>query len=124
MAFANRVSGTASELKTLKVRDGQPTPQSIRLLIEEWEPDTLVVGVPYNADGSDSPMSIRAKEFGKQLEEQHGLPIDFVDERLTSREAEEMLREERRAGRKKRRVRREEIDSLAARLIAERWLSD
>jgi putative Holliday junction resolvase len=116
------MSATATALKTLKVRDGQPTPEAIQRLIKEWEPDTLVVGVPYNADGSDSSMSVRAKKFGQLLGEQTGLMIDFVNEHRTSLEAAEILREQRSSGQKKRRVRREEIDSLAARLIGERWL--
>lgn len=122
VAYANCATGTATALKTLAARDGRPATQDIQSLIQEWQPDALVVGVPYNPDGSDSPMATRAKEFSSRLGEQHGLPIDLVDERLTSQEAAAMLREQRRTGQKKRKVRRGDIDSLAARLIAESWL--
>ena len=83
-----------------------------------------MVGVPYNLDGSESPMTARATDFGKRLGEEFGLPVDTVDERLTSEEAGMMLREQRRMGQKGRRVRRGDIDSLAAQLIAESWLRD
>lgn len=96
----------------------------VRELISEWRPDALVIGVPYNLDGSESSMTARAEEFGNRLGELYGLPIDKVDERLTSEEAAMMLREQRRTGDRRRRVRKGDIDSLAARLIAESWLRD
>jgi len=122
VAFANRASETATPLKTLSTRNGTPIAQEVRKLIREWQPDALVIGVPYNMDGSKSPMADRVIEFGKILGEQHGLPVDTVDERLTSAEAKLMLREQRRSGQRRRRVRREDVDSLAAQLIAESWL--
>ncbi len=124
MAFVNRATQTATALKTLTARDGRPLPEDIQSLIREWEPDTLVIGVPYNLDGSDSPTTTRAIDFGTRLGEEHGLPIETIDERLTSIEAGEMLREQRRLGTRRRKVRREDIDSLAAQLIAESWLRD
>jgi putative Holliday junction resolvase len=96
----------------------------VQILIDEWQPDTLVVGLPYNLDGSDSPMTLRATEFGSHLGAHHGLPVEWIDERLTSAEAATMLREQRRTGEKRRRIRGGEIDALAARLIAESWLRD
>lgn len=124
VAFANRITQTATALKTLPARDGQPAHDDVQTLINEWQPDTLVVGLPYNLDGSDSPMTVRATEFGTRLGAHHGLPIDWVDERLTSAEADTMLREQRRTGEKRRRIRSGDIDALAARLIAENWLRD
>jgi len=94
----------------------------VKILIGEWQPDTFVIGLPYNLDGSESPMTTRAREFGSRLETHYGLPIDWVDERLTSAEAGTMLREQRRTGDKRRRIRSGDIDALAARLIAESWL--
>jgi putative Holliday junction resolvase len=96
----------------------------VQTLIDEWQPDTLVIGLPYNLDGSDSPTTVRAREFGAQLSTLYGLPIDWVDERLTSAEAKTMLREQRRSGEKRRRIRSGDIDALTARLIAESWLRD
>jgi putative Holliday junction resolvase len=69
-------------------------------------------------------MTIRAREFGARLGDRYGLPIDWVDERLTSAEAGTMLREQRRTGEKRRRIQSGDIDALAARLIAESWLRD
>ena len=120
--MANRITGTAKALKTLPCSDPAALDRNLRTLIGDWEPDTIVIGVPYNMDGSESRMTTRAIEFATRLGEIHGLPIDQVDERLTSLEASMMLREQRRSGQRRKKVRREDIDSLAAQLIAESWL--
>jgi putative Holliday junction resolvase len=93
-------------------------------LVKEWEPGALVVGVPYNIDGSESRLSALAMAFGRRLGKQYGLPVDQVDERLTSMEARIILTEQRRSGRRRRKIRREDIDSLSAKLIAETWLRE
>ncbi len=122
MAFANRITATAITLKTLPARDTEAVQHEIAALIKEWQPDALVIGVPYNIDGTASRLTAMATNFGLRLGEQAGLPVDQVDERLTSMEARLMLAEQRRSGQRRRRVRREDIDSLAAKLIAETWL--
>ena len=122
VAMANRMTGSAKALNTLATRDPDMLDRNLRALIDDWEPDTIVIGVPYNMDGSESAMTVRALEFATRLGEIHGLPIDQVDERLTSSEARMMLREQRRTGQRRKKVRREDIDSLAAQLIAESWL--
>lgn len=94
----------------------------MRKLFAEWEPDAIVIGVPYNMDGSESPMTAGAIGFAHRLTEQFALPVDQVDERLTSAEAGAMLREQRQSGQRRRKVRRQDIDSLAAQLIADSWL--
>jgi len=124
VAFANRATDTATQLKTLSARNGVPLERDVQKLIREWQPDTLAIGVPYNMDGSESPVAVRAIEFGRILGERNGLTVDTVDERLTSAEANMMLREQRASGERRRRVSREDVDSLAARLIAESWLRD
>ena len=94
----------------------------IAALIGEWEPGALVIGVPYNIDGTESRLTTLAVAFGRRLGEQYGLPVDQVDERLTSMEARIILTEQRRSGQRRRKIRREDIDSLSAKLIAETWL--
>ncbi len=124
MAFANRVTGSTTALKTLPTRDAEAVIHDIASLIKEWEPDALVIGVPYNIDGSESRLTTLAVDFGFRLGERFGLPVDRVDERLTSMEARMMLTEQRRSGRRRRKIRREDIDSLSAKLIADTWLRE
>lgn len=122
VAFANRTTGTATALTTLSNRDPGVRERALRALVREWEPDTLVIGVPYNADGSESPLASAAVSFANRLAEEYALRVDRVDERLTSAEAGALLREQRQGGMRRRKVRKQDIDSMAAKLIAESWL--
>ena len=124
VAFANTETYLATPLTTLKARQGEPIWYELDALISEWQPRILVTGVPYNMDGSESPLTERAKAFAEQIGSRYTLPIELVDERLTSVEAKSLLRQQRQAGERKRRVRRQDIDSHAARLIAESWLRE
>lgn len=122
VAFANRRSGTSSALTTLTNREGDALDRELRTLFDAWEPDTIVIGVPYNMDGSESSMTEAAIGFANRLAEKFALPVDRVDERLTSAEAGTVLREQRRSGQRRRKVRKQDIDSMAAELIADSWL--
>ena len=93
-------------------------------LIECWRPDVLVLGVPYNMDGSESELTRRALGFGRKLQGRFGIPVETVDERLSSMEAEDLLRARRASGQLRRKVRREDVDATAAVVILERWLAE
>ena len=122
MAFANNETYLATPLTTLQARRGEPIWHELDALITEWQPCILIIGVPYNMDGSESPLTERAKAFAEKIGSRYALPFELVDERLTSVEAKSLLRQQRLAGERRRRIRREDIDSHAARLIAESWL--
>lgn len=65
----------------------------IAALIDEWKPLGLVVGLPVALDGTPHAMTARCTRFANQLRGRFGLPVDYADERLSSLEAEERLRE-------------------------------
>lgn len=121
VAVGQTLTGSATPLTTLAARDGVPDWNAIGALLEDWRPGALVVGVPYNMDGSEQPLTLRARRFARQLEGRFALAVHLIDERLTSVEAEEALRTQRRTGRRHR-IRREEIDARAAQIIVEDWL--
>ncbi len=116
-------AGLTRGLTTLQPVDGQPDWRGIQRLADEWRPDLLVVGVPYNADGTSSAMTAAARQFAAALAERTGLPVEEVDERFSSLEAGDRLRAQRASGLRRRRLSREDIDREAARLLARQWLS-
>lgn len=61
--------------------------------MKEWEPDLLLVGLPLNMDGTESPMSARAQKFARQLHGRFNVAVEMVDERLTSFAAKQQRRE-------------------------------
>ena len=118
VAVGQSVTGSARALVTLNSKTGQPDWQAIASLIQEWQPDALVVGLPMHMDGQHHEITEAAQRFGNRLRGRYNLPVVMVDERLTSHEAEQQFREEH-----GRRPRPEEIDSLAAQIIVQDWLS-
>ena len=123
VAVGQTITGTASPLTILKAKDGIPDWHEIETMIKRWKPDALIIGLPLNMDGSESEISIRAKKFSNRLNGRFNLPCHTIDERLTSREARDISRAN--AEHEGRRYNnREEIDSLAAQLILESWLSE
>ncbi|MGB9331900.1 MAG: Holliday junction resolvase RuvX [Steroidobacteraceae bacterium] len=86
-------------------------------------PARLIVGAPYNEDGSDGTMTVNARAFAAELERRFALPVHLVDERFSSLEATAALKDRRASGARKRRVQRADIDSAAATVILGRWFA-
>lgn len=121
VAVGNTLTGLATPQSVVAARDGVPNWDAITRSIQEWKPARLVVGMPRKLDGSDSAMQETIERFIRQLEGRYHLPVDVVSEQLSSREAEQRLKFARQAGRKTK-VRKEEIDQLAAAIILESWM--
>lgn len=120
VAVGQSVTGSATPLPEIKARDGQPDWHTVARLIEEWQPDAFVVGVPINMDGSEFELTQRARKFGQRLHGRFGKPWFEMDERLTSFEAREQNREQRgQGGGNKSGL----VDSLAASLILQSWFT-
>ena len=98
-----------------------PDWSALQKIIDDLRPTRVAVGEPYNADGSESPLTGVARRFAAELKQRSALPVDMVDERWSSQDAEERLRDERASGERKRRVTKEAIDAAAAAVILERW---
>jgi putative Holliday junction resolvase len=122
VAVGNTLTGTAEALATVAAQDGRPDWPALDRLIADWRPAAIVAGVPYNARGGETRLATAALRFADELGDRYGIEVYRVDERLTSREAEDSFRELRRSGAKAKRVRRGEIDREAARLLLLQWL--
>lgn len=77
----------------VRARDGKPDWSQIEKLVREWQPDVFVVGLPLNMDGTDSPMSERARKFSRQIKERFRKDVVLIDERLTSFAAKQARRD-------------------------------
>jgi putative Holliday junction resolvase len=122
VAVGQTTTGSATAVGTLPSRSGKPDWTAVSACVSEWAPTRLLVGLPYNMDGSDTTTTAACRRFGEELSRRCHLPVEFVDERLTSNAAYDELRDARRSGVRARRIRREDIDANAARLILESWL--
>lgn len=117
VAVGQELTATASPLSTLTARGRQPDWAALDRLIQEWQPEVLVVGVPWHADGTPNAVTKAALAFAEALGRRYRLAVETIDERLSSQEAQERL-----AAGGRPRQRKEAVDALAAALILESWL--
>ena len=87
VATGNALTRSATPLTTIAA-EGDARFAAIGKLIAEWQPDALVVGVPYHPDGAPHDNTRRALRFARQLHGRFRLPVHEVDERWSSTEAE------------------------------------
>lgn len=86
VASGNRLLGQASPQATIRA-EGDARFAEIAKRIREWQPDALVIGVPFHPDGAAHENTERARKFGRQLRGRFGLPVFEVDERYSTTEA-------------------------------------
>ena len=120
VAVGESMIGLAHPLAEISSEESEPRFATIALVVDEWKPQHLVVGLPLAADGTEHELTRRAKRFARQLEGRFSLPVSLVDERYSSVEAEAGLRQTgaRRALREKR------VDSAAAQVILQQYFHD
>jgi putative Holliday junction resolvase len=122
VAVGQSITQTASPLAIIPARDGIPDWNAIERLIKEWEPGAFVIGMPFNMDGSENKMTIRAQKFLQRLSGRFNIPCYSIDERLSSREAKDIRKNMADANGKSYKE-RDAIDSIAAQLILENWFA-
>ena len=122
VASGNTLSRVAQALCTLECKQQIPW-AAIDKLIRDYLPGQLVVGLPYNDDGTPTGITPNVQAFAAELAERSKLPVALVDERHSSKEAERELAYLRRSGVKTRRVTHADVDMTAAKVVLERWFS-
>lgn len=123
VAVGQEITAAGRPLKILPNRNRRPDWDAIARLIDQWRPHLLVVGLPYHLDGSESEQTRRAARFGRQLQGRTGLPVETMDERLSSEAAQAAFADLRRAGVRKRHG-QTSLDDIAAALILEHWMRE
>ncbi|AVR01236.1 Holliday junction resolvase RuvX [Pluralibacter gergoviae] len=86
-AVGQRITGTARPLAALKANDGNPDWTLIERLLREWQPEAVIVGLPLNMDGTEQPLTARARKFANKIHGRFGVKIILHDERLSTVEA-------------------------------------
>lgn len=86
VATGNRLLRTAQPRGTIRA-EGEARWAPIAAQVNEWQPDAIVIGVPFHPDGAPHENTGRARKFGRQLKGRFGLPVFEVDERYSTTEA-------------------------------------
>ena len=120
VAVGNTVIGIAHPLQTIDTESNDERFHTIGTLIAEWQPAKLVVGLPSHMDGTEHELSRLCRKFANRLHGRFNLPVALVDERLSSAEASQSLKEAGIGGRKQKPM----LDQVAAQLILQSYLDN
>ena len=112
VAVGQTLTNTATPLDTIQVSNGAIAWDRITEILEQWQPQALVVGDPVNTDGSPQAVTKQCNRFVRELKSRFELPVYRMDERLSTFEAKSRLKATR------------NLDAVAAQAILETWLSD
>ncbi len=118
VAIGNNISKSAQALITIESASSNQKFEAIQKIMDEWKPVSIVVGVPFNVDGSEHKVTNLCKKFAKQLEQKYALPIHLIDERYTSIEASYEIQDKKIDLKKKKLL----IDQIAAKIILQSYL--
>jgi putative Holliday junction resolvase len=119
VAVGNTLIRFAQPLVTIAGDSDTTTLAAIAALVNEWQPQQLVVGLPLHADGTPHAMTAKARDFAHELGKRFGLPVALVDERWTTQSAQDQLNRER-GGRDGRAHR----DEMAAQVILQAYFDE
>ena len=112
---AERVATPVCVLPSQEVRSGA---KSFRRLLEDWEPELILCGLPYTMAGEEGPQAEFIRQFAADVAKASDLPLEFTDERLSSSQAKRSLREK---GLSEKEM-RGKVDMIAASLFLQAWL--
>ena len=112
---AGRIATPICVLPTSEVEQNAP---SFRRLLEDWEPEMILSGIPYTLAGEEGPQAESIRAVAGAIAKRAGLPLEFTDERLSSSEAKRSLREK---GFSEKEM-RGKVDMIAASLFLQSWL--
>jgi putative holliday junction resolvase len=121
IACGDTLTRQAAPRPAALVHGSGPDWDAIAREVRALTPAVLVVGAPYNADGSEGTLLAAARRFAGELGHRFALPVRLVDERFSSLEANEALKTRRASGERRRRLERADLDSAAAAVILGRW---
>ncbi len=110
VAIGNTLTRHARPLEVLRPVTREQRFKAIEALLEQWEPNRVVVGLPLTTEGGEQYASLRCRRFANQLHGRYGVAVELVDERGTSVEAQAILGNNA------------DDDAVAAALILQRYL--
>ena len=119
LAVADDAGGVARPLATIARKNRREDMRRLREIVREQGVKTIVVGQPLRLDGTRGEMAAETERFAERLRKQIGVPVELVDERLTSWEAEQLLSKKK--GKKKKHG-GYEVDAVAAAVILRDYL--
>ena len=114
VAVGQTETNTSSPLQIILNKNNMVNWNEINILLDEWKPDLILVGKPLNMDGTDSEIMKKVEKFYQKLKSMYEAKYEYVDERLTTFEAREILKD----------TNQENVDANAAKIFIDNWFEN
>ena len=118
IAVSDPAERVATPVCVLPAQEVDAGARSFRTVLEDWEPELLLAGLPATLSGEEGPQAARVRAFAQRISDSSGIPLEFADERLSSVEAKRSLRE---TGMSEKSM-RGKVDMIAASIFLQAWL--
>ena len=118
IAISDPDERVASPVAVLPATEVRSCAKSFQRILEDWEPELLLCGLPMTLSGEEGPQAQRVRAFAEEVAASTGLPLEFVDERLSSSQAKRSLREKGLSEK----AMRGKVDMIASSLFLQSWL--
>lgn len=119
LAIGQTLTQTARPLSVIQNNKG--VFDDLETVIKEWRITQLIIGLPLDMDGEEQEITRQTRNFASKIQHRYQLPVTFIDERLTSFEAERQFQQQRQNNQAKAKD-KQSIDALAAQIILQSWL--
>ena len=114
VAVGQTETNTSSPLQVIQNKDNKINWNEISIVLDEWKPDLILIGKPLNMDGTDSEIMKKVDKFFQKLKSTYEAEYQYVDERLTTFEAREILKENE----------KDFVDANAAKILIDSWFEN
>ena len=122
VAIAQCITKTATPLNVLKIKNENPNWEQLDQIVNDYKPDLAIIGHPGKANKQTSLLADKIEKFGSAIEKHYTMPTILFDESYSTAMARQELRDLRRDGVLSRKIKRGQLDSMAAKIILEQWL--
>ncbi len=114
VAVGQTETNTSSPLHVIQNKDNKINWNEISIVLDEWKPDLILIGKPLNMDGTDSEIMKKVDKFFQKLKSTYEAEYQYIDERLTTFEAREILKENE----------KDFVDANAAKILIDSWFEN
>lgn len=111
VAVGQTATYTSSPLQIIINKDNKVNWSEISILLNEWNPELIIVGKPLNMDGTDSEIMKQVEKFYEKLKNTFDVNLEYIDERLTTFEAKQILED----------TNIDQVDANAAKILIDNW---
>ena len=122
VAIAQCITRTASTLKAVRMKQEHPNWNQLDQIINDYRPDFAIIGSPGKTSQKTSALTKKVENFASVIKKRYTMPTKLFDESYSTKLAKEELKNQREVGILNKKIKKGQVDSMAAKILLEQWL--